>query len=155
MKVTLVTCVMILNERTGEVLVQNRKKSYPGWSFPGGHVERAESIHDCAVREVEEETGLRTADLEYRGVVHWVDPKSDDRYLCFLYKTSCFEGELLPDTEEGTPFWLSLDELLATPRERFSSPHYALSPLFHQPCPAAEVLITWNADENDWVARIQ
>ena len=39
MNVELVTCVMIYKPETNEVLVQNRKKAYPGWSFPGGHVE--------------------------------------------------------------------------------------------------------------------
>lgn len=29
------------------------------WVFPGGHVDPDEAPHECAVREVEEETGLR------------------------------------------------------------------------------------------------
>ncbi|MDR2526097.1 MAG: NUDIX domain-containing protein [Oscillospiraceae bacterium] len=43
---------MIGNTRTSEVLVQNRTSKYPGWSFPGGHVERGENCYDCAVRKV-------------------------------------------------------------------------------------------------------
>ena len=42
MNVELVTCVMIYNPETDEVLLQNRKRKYPGWSFPGGHVEHGE-----------------------------------------------------------------------------------------------------------------
>ncbi len=48
--------------RTGadgfEVLVVHRPR-YDDWSFPKGKALRGESDEDCAVREVEEETGLR------------------------------------------------------------------------------------------------
>jgi len=152
MNAELVTCVMIHNPATNQVLVQNRKLKYPGWSFPGGHVERGESIHACAAREVKEETGLDVSDLQYCGVVHWVNRESDDRYLCFMYKTARFSGELLTETIEGEQFWLGLDELLAAPEEKFSSIHYALSPLFHEPGRYSETLISWSDSDPavDW-----
>jgi len=53
--------------RTGadgfEVLVVHRPR-YDDWSFPKGKALRGESDEDCAVREVEEETGLRCELLE-------------------------------------------------------------------------------------------
>ena len=58
MNVEMVTNIMIQNPDTKEVVIQNRKRKYPGWCFPGGHVERGESIYDCAVREVKEEWDL-------------------------------------------------------------------------------------------------
>ena len=146
----LVTCVMIYNAKTNEVLVQNRKKSYPGWSFPGGHVEKGESFCDCAIREAKEETGLDIKNLQYCGVVHWINRESDERYLCFMYKTSSFEGELLADTDEGEQFWLSIDELLVAPKEKFSSVHYSLSPLFHEYGNYSEAIILWSGDESTW-----
>ena len=77
MNAEIVTCVMIQNPETNEVLVQNRKRKYPGWSFPGGHVECGENFYDCAVREVKEETGLDVFKLNYCGVVHWVNRDDD------------------------------------------------------------------------------
>lgn len=150
MNVEMLTCIMIEDKDAGKVLVQNRIKKYPGWSFPGGHVEKCESFYDCAVREVEEETGLRVKNLEFCGVVHWVHKVTDERYLCFLYRTSDFDGELLESSDEGENFWLSLEELLKTPEEKFSSVHYALSPLFHGGKGHSEVFIKWNDGENDW-----
>jgi 8-oxo-dGTP diphosphatase len=43
-----------------EVLLVHRP-AYDDWTFPKGKVERGESDEECAVREVEEETGLRCA----------------------------------------------------------------------------------------------
>ena len=150
MNVELVTCVMILKKGTNEVLVQNRKKKYPGWSFPGGHVEQGESFYDCAVREVKEETGLDVKSLQYCGVVHWRDREDDRRYLCFMYKTDDYEGELLKETDEGEQFWLAVDELLKAPKEKLSSEHYSLSPLFHEYGKYSEVFIPWSGDESTW-----
>ena len=41
-----------------EVLVVHRPR-YDDWTFPKGKAEPGESDEDCALREVEEETGLR------------------------------------------------------------------------------------------------
>jgi 8-oxo-dGTP pyrophosphatase MutT (NUDIX family) len=46
------------SERGAEVLVVHRSQ-YDDWTFPKGKVEPGESVEECAVREVEEETGLR------------------------------------------------------------------------------------------------
>jgi len=150
MNVEMVTCVMIKNSETNEVLVQNRTRKYPGWSFPGGHVERGESIYDCAVREVKEETGLDIKALQYCGVVHWINRENDERYLCFMYKTTEFDGNLVVQTDEGEQFWLGINELLSAQKEKLSSVHYAVSPLFHEYGKYSEALISWSGDESTW-----
>ena len=48
---------IVLNDE-GEVLLVHRDR-YDDWSFPKGKTEPGESDEDCALREVEEETGLR------------------------------------------------------------------------------------------------
>ena len=147
MNAEIVTCVMIQNPETKEVLVHNRKLKYPGLSFPGGHIERGESFYDCAVREVKEETGLDVRNIKYCGVVHWVDRNDDGRYMCFMYRTTEFGGELISQSDDGESenYWLGIDELLDTPKEKLSSIHYCFSPLFHEYGKYSEVRVLLSA----------
>ena len=131
-------------------MCDGRKGKYPGWSYPGGHVEKGESIYDCAVREVKEETGLDVRDLKHCGVLHWANRETDERYLCHMYKTTNYDGELVTKTDEGEQFWIGLDDLVATPKRNFSSEHYCLSPLFHEDGKYCEVFILWSGDEATW-----
>lgn len=109
--VELTNMVMVQDKSTGKVLVQERVKSWKGISFPGGHVEAGESFVDSAIREVKEETGLDIRNLQSCGVIHWSHNRNFNRYIVFLYKTTDFSGELLPETEEGRVFWADPEEV--------------------------------------------
>ena len=50
----------IVQNEKGEILLQLRKGK---WDLPKGKLDNGESIEDCAVREVEEETGLKNIHL--------------------------------------------------------------------------------------------
>jgi 8-oxo-dGTP diphosphatase len=114
-KVILTNMVMIEDRKNNKVLVQDRIKSYKGYSFPGGHVKGDESFYDSAVREVKEETGLDVSNLSFCGIIHWLNKTNEDRYIVFLYKTHEFKGTLLEKSEEGRNIWISLDELVNSP----------------------------------------
>ena len=109
--VELTNMIMVEDKSTGKVLVQERVKSWKGISFPGGHVEPGESFVDSAIREVKEETGLDIRNLQSCGVIHWSHNRSFNRYIVFLYKTTDFSGNLLPETEEGRVFWATPEEI--------------------------------------------
>ena len=40
------------------VVIDRKKRDWPGITFPGGHIESGESFTDAVIREVQEETGL-------------------------------------------------------------------------------------------------
>ena len=63
-------CVIILNE-VGQVLLGERINSYKaGWfGMPGGRIELEETILAAGNRELKEEIGIKSASLEYVGVV--------------------------------------------------------------------------------------
>lgn len=54
--------------RDGRVLLGRRKGAHGAgqWSFPGGHLEKGESILDCAQREVREECGLEIQRVRFQ-----------------------------------------------------------------------------------------
>lgn len=89
----------------GNVVLQDKVGKFSGILFPGGHVEAGESLVDSAIREVYEETGLRVSGLELCGVIHYCHEKTGAQWLCFLYKTCKYEGELIDGTREGRVFW--------------------------------------------------
>ena len=108
----LTNMVMIVNEKDNKVLVQNRVKgSWTGIAFPGGHVEKGESIIDSAIREVKEETGLDINNLEICGIKDWYIDEKNKRYMVVLLKTSFYSGTLIEDGEEGDVFWVNYDEI--------------------------------------------
>ena len=107
---TITNMVMLTNPETGEVLVIDRVKKYPGIAFPGGHAEKGESIYDSAVREVLEETGYTAQALEPCGFIYW-DNADGSRYFTYFYKTSTFSGTLSGGTEEGRVFWVRPERL--------------------------------------------
>jgi 8-oxo-dGTP diphosphatase len=60
------------------LLVQRKNEPFQGsWALPGGFVEYGEKTEDAVVREVLEETGVKTAVLSLIGV--YSDPNRDPR----------------------------------------------------------------------------
>lgn len=103
---------MIENIENGTVLVQNRKKgSWTGIAFPGGHVEKGESIVDSVIREIKEETNLDIFNLKICGVKDWYDKESNKRYIVFLFKAEAHLVNLLENGAEGDVYWVKKDSL--------------------------------------------
>lgn len=104
------TNICMIYDGEGNILVQQRKKStWPGLTFPGGHVEPNESFVESVIREIKEETNLDIRHPVLCGVTQWT-PLMGGRYLVLMYKTNCFSGEL-KDSEEGHVFWIRKEDL--------------------------------------------
>lgn len=101
--------VLCLVYRDDEILLQNRiKKDWQGYTLPGGHIEKGESITEAVKREMKEETGLDIYEPKLCGVKQF--PIDDGRYIVFLYKTDKFSGELI-SSDEGKMEWVKRSEI--------------------------------------------
>jgi 8-oxo-dGTP diphosphatase len=93
--------------RTGEVpevLLVHRPK-YDDWTFPKGKAEPGESDEECALREVEEETGLRCALEGELGDTGYVDPKGRPKVVRW-FAMRPLGGEFVPHEEIDEIRWL-------------------------------------------------
>ena len=100
-------CMITNGDRV--LVIDRKKEDWPGVTFPGGHVEPAESFVDAVVREVREETGLTISDPRLCGTKQF-QTVTGARYVVFFYRASQFSGELI-SSSEGEVFWVRRDEL--------------------------------------------
>lgn len=95
------TNMCLLVDEKGRVLLQRRtKRDWPGWTLPGGHVEKGENLIDSVRREVFEETGLVISHPVLKGLMEFKTLEGQDVYLVFLYECREFRGKL-KDSSEG------------------------------------------------------
>lgn len=86
------------------VVVHRRK--YDDWTFPKGKALRGESDEDCALREVEEETGL-VCRLEHElSGTSYRDSRGRDKRVRYWAMTTV-GGRLEPSAEVDAARWLS------------------------------------------------
>ncbi|HEY9384578.1 MAG TPA: NUDIX hydrolase [Gemmatimonadales bacterium] len=94
------------------------RDSYDNWGFPKGHLEDGESPADAALRETEEETGLRG--LVLHGPIRVIDWhfRFRGRFIhkyCHFFLFESADGEPVPQEAEGITacHWRGLDEALS------------------------------------------
>lgn len=80
-------CVVITKEEHPKVLlIQRGADPYKGcWAFPGGFMNMDETTEQCAIRELEEETGLRVSDVHQIGAYSKVDRDPRGRTITVAY----------------------------------------------------------------------
>jgi 8-oxo-dGTP diphosphatase len=94
-----------------EVLLVHRPE-YDDWTFPKGKLERRETEEKCALREVEEETGLRCVLGRELVQTTYRDAKGRRKRVRY-WLMEVESGELGFDHETDDARWLSIDEAAA------------------------------------------
>ncbi len=93
-------------DHTIEVALVHRDR-YDDWSHPKGKRDDGEDDLLCAVREVEEETGLRgTIDRELPPV-HYIDQKGRPKFVRY-WSMEFGGGEFVPNDEVDQLIWMSI-----------------------------------------------
>jgi 8-oxo-dGTP pyrophosphatase MutT (NUDIX family) len=101
-----------------EVVLVHRPK-YDDWTLPKGKAEDGESDEDCALREVEEETGLVCELVEELEGSSYVDSAGRPKLVRYWLMRP-IAGKLRPTHEVDDARWLSLsdaEEQLTYPRD--------------------------------------
>ena len=91
-----------------EVVVVHRPK-YDDWSLPKGKREPGESDEECALREVEEETGLRCLLGPELTSSAYIDRKGRPKEVRWWVMT-VVEGDFVVTEEIDEARWLSIDD---------------------------------------------
>lgn len=87
-------------DRGKVVLVKRANEPFAGsWALPGGFVEIGESVESAAVREVEEETGLKVEILRLVGVYSRPDRDPRGHNVSIAYLARYVSGSLAADTD--------------------------------------------------------
>ena len=94
--------------RDGQVLLVHRPK-YDDWSFPKGKCEEGESDEACALREVEEETGLRCELIDELGETSYRDAKGRPKVVRY-WRMHAVTGEFVPHDEVDEIRWETPEE---------------------------------------------
>ena len=80
-------CVVMTREAEPKVLLIQRgdQPFKGGWAFPGGFMNMDETTEQCAIRELEEETGLQVSELHQIGAYSKVDRDPRGRTITVAY----------------------------------------------------------------------
>lgn len=102
--------------RAGKTLMIHRVKKendmhHGKWNGLGGKLEPGESPEECAVREIQEESGLLATGWTLKGVLTFPEFAKEEDWYAFVFVIDEFTGDLI-DSPEGNLRWVDNTELL-------------------------------------------
>ena len=116
-----VGCLAVV--RRGDKILLVRRNKPPGigkWGFPGGHLEMGETVRDCAVRELREETAIAADAVSVLTAFDFItrdEAGAATRHytlIAILCEWRAGEGELIEDASALGWFTLADAEKLDT-----------------------------------------
>lgn len=105
-------------EKDGQYLMLNRNKKAKDinagkWIGVGGKLKSGESVEECLLREVKEETGLTLTSYAYRGRILF-DSDAVGQELMHVFTADGFVGEL-GICDEGELAWVLKENIFSLP----------------------------------------
>lgn len=107
-------CVVMTNEPLPKVLlIQRGADPFKGaWAFPGGFMNMDETTEQCAIRELEEETGLKVTTVHQIGAYSKVDRDPRGRTITVAYLAIIDSPEkVIGQDDAAKAEWFPITEL--------------------------------------------
>lgn len=107
--------ILVLNDQNQVLLIKRKRDPQAGWwAMPGGYLDWNETLAECAIRELKEETSLTVTTVKLVGIYDAIDRDKDGRQNI----DHCFVGQIPnsqtihcdPDEVEVAQ-WFSFDQL--------------------------------------------
>ena len=95
----------------GQILLIRKKRGLGAGKIngPGGRIEAGESAVECAVRETDEEVGIRVRGVEERGYMRFQFVDGFSMQVDIL-TADAYEGTPC-ETDEAAPLWFPIDDI--------------------------------------------
>ena len=94
------------------LLIQRGNEPYKGhWAFPGGFMNIDETAEQCALRELEEETGLKDVKVEQFYTFTDVNRDPRERVISIAYYGKIQLSNVKGSDDADDAQWFSLDEI--------------------------------------------
>jgi len=107
----LVTTLCIVHQHPRILLGMKKRGFGEGrWNGFGGKISPGETIEDAAKREIQEEAGIKIADLYKLGVIEFEFKGNPEIIEVHIFKSGGFSGEPT-ESEEMKPRWFHIDEI--------------------------------------------
>ena len=102
--------------QAGKTLMVHRNKKandmHMGkWNGLGGKLEPGETPEECAIREIQEESGLLVENPVFKGLLTFPGFANEEDWYAFVFVASQFTGDLI-DSPEGDLQWIDDAHLL-------------------------------------------
>ena len=121
-------CIVITRESEPKVLLIERgDEPFKGcWAFPGGFMDMDETTEQCAIRELEEETGLKVSKVHQIGAYSKMDRDPRGRtvtvaYLAIVDALTAVKGQ----DDAAKAGWFPLSAFLDKPSGKAERPELA------------------------------
>ena len=121
-------CIVITKEADPKVLlIQRGDEPFKGaWAFPGGFMNMDETTEQCAIRELEEETGLKVSKVYQIGAYSKVDRDPRGRTVTVAYLAIVDEPIAVNGQDDAAKAqWFPLSAFLDKPSGKAERPELA------------------------------